>query len=429
MSYKSNRDGFTVMTAQSNLATTFVPVLVGATILLTIASSSEILPTRTGDVIAVLCYSILLITVIHGYDDLTLPRLPFFVFVLLYAIFIVNSLRIFTGQLVISSSYVPLGDLGFQVMYLSTLGANILGSFVTIFIVPTIVSRDWLFNFLALVSTCTVLVGLPAYVIGDFQVGWIIIKTYTSLDPLREFGVFVPALASYFGDANALSKIALAGSFASLHQYLRYSVPRTKVMLSVNTLGLFLGNSRSAMIAVGVFLSIYIIYVKFGKGALRAYFIVLGMFGIIGFLSLVILPVSVPVLSNINFSGRVALWQGTIPAIVQNPLLGAGVFKPAEIVMAYTSIQALGLPPQNSYLRVFIMAGSVGGFAYFGLMCLLVLRYVSFIKSRLNIVMLGFFIAMLIIQMTDTAVPFGVNKNSMISGFTLGYLIKDIYYN
>jgi len=426
MSDESVETAFSHVTLRTNSVSTLVHIVVGMVILSTVASSSAIFSSPIGDAVAVLCYLLLAGYFVYRDGTVSLPRYPLLILLLIYTIFVVNAIRIFTGLLEIPGTYSSASSPEFYFLYLASMGAFIISSFVTVFVIPAVIDRERIFILFSLLSATTVLIGIPAYVVGDFQISWIRVHTYTHLQPFREFGVFIPALASYFADANAFSKIALAGSFASFYQYRRYGTITAKVLFGVNAIGLFLGNSRTALLAAAAAATMYVTYVRLGKTSLRVFVTAVGAVGITGFLLLLAEPSAIPFISSLNFSGRLELWQGSVQAIVQNPVLGAGVYEPSEIVVSYTSSE-LRLAPQNSYLRMFITAGAVGGLAYISLLGVLLYRHLSTLKNRPDAVMFAFFVAFLIVQLTDTANPFGINKNSMIFGLLLGYVIEDVY--
>jgi hypothetical protein len=395
------------------------------TIFATVASSSRIAPTLLGQVVVVSLYGVLLLATGYLHTGYRVPRMPLLVFLLIYGVFVVNLIRIYTGLLEFPGLILQSSASMYANIFVYTT-AYIVGSATTIFVIPSWFDRNYVFSVVSIISAVTVLIGLLTYAVGDFNVGSITIRNYTSIQPLRGWGISVPAMASYFQDANAMSKFALAGTFCSLYYYLGERSRLGAGLLVVNSLGLFLGNSRSALLGAMLGAMVFLTYVRLGRRSLRVFLLAGGSIAIPT--AVVLVSPATESFFGISFSGRLFLWQKSLNAIAANPLLGAGIYEVGQTVNAYTALDIGGLAPQNSYLRVIVATGILGGSSYIGLLCWATLKHVSTVRTARDAVTLALFVAFLVVHFTDTVDPFGMNKNSMVFGLALGYVLQDIYH-
>lgn len=388
----------------------------------TFASSSTVAPGLKGDTVAYLVLLLFLASCLALHPRLALPRFPTLAFAVIYLVFGVNAVRLFAGGLPVSLGQFPPGTAFEVFLYFATVTAYVVASFVAIFLVPRVLDRSEFFLVLALTSAVSVGLGLLTYVVGDYHLGWIFVHNYSSLQPLREFDVFVPAIGSIWVDANAMSKVALTGTFGSV--YLHRSEPSrwTAALVAFNGFGLFLGNSRAAFLAVVVAATIYVTYVGFGTDGTRLY-VLLGTVG--GALAFWLVVIDVGTASlTVGFHQRVDLWRGSIRTLYHFPF-GVGPYRVGDIVAAHAGVPALA--PQNSYLRVFVSAGLLGGVAYLSVLVRAVWTYPDRVRRDRDLVLYLLFAAWLVLAMADTTDPFGVNKNSIIFGSVLGYVLQDVY--
>jgi O-antigen ligase len=179
------------------------------------------------------------------------------------------------------------------------------------------------------------------------------------------------------------------------------------------------------IIAVAISYSVYFVYKVIGRKATIVYLVISGIAGAILF-SLIIVGIGTDsFVPNGGFSGRIVLWRASVVSFFHHPILGIGIHNVGETIAAYTGASALA--PQNSYLRIFVGGGLISGGLYLWLIVSSALGYVKVIKTNADLVTICLFIAFLLIQFTDTAHPFGVNKNAVIFGITLGYVIEGVY--
>lgn len=413
----------TLMSGQESI---LLPLLVVSLIVMTlISSSSDISLGLLGNVIAFGIYLLVLASIFAIHEILYLPKEPTMAFGVIYLLFIIGFIRDVSGFINHPESYTyPISDIQLALGTANIIG-YILGSFVLVFLIPKYFKQEWFFATIVLASSVSILVGLPAYITGNYSLLGVHVNTYTALEPLRQFGIQIPALASFWGDANAMSKITVAGLFGSHYLYSRQKSSVNLLLIGLNAFGLFLANSRMSIIAVTVAYSVYFVYRVFDNTATVVYLLVSGFTGSILFLLIALGIGTDGIIPSSGFSGRIPLWKGSIVSFFKYPLIGIGIHNVGEAVSANTGVSTLA--PQNSYLRIFVAGGIVGGTLYISTILSATLQYVTTIKSEADLLTLSLLIAFTLIQFTDTAHPFGVNKSALIFGATLGYVIDQVY--
>jgi len=390
-----------------------------------ISSSHDISPGLAGNIIVFLCYIFFLGVFFYIFRRFGLLKKPAIAFGILYMLFGIGFIRDATGMINFPSSYnYPAASVSTLVLTGDLVG-YIIGSFTLLFILPQILNRDWFLRILVAISTLSIIIGLPAYVIEDYAIAGVNIDTYTALEPLRQYDIFIPALASFWGDANAMSKMAVAGLVGSHYLYTHRKSTFRILLIALNGFGLFLANSKMGLIAVIVSYSVYFVYVSLGKKVTTVYLAISGAVGSIFFLMILAGIGTETINTKVGFSGRTELWEAAVFTFFRHPFIGVGIHNVGEVISAYTSVGSLA--PQNSYLRIFVAGGVIGGMSYIGIIISAVFGYLQKSYSKGDILTLCLLISFLLIQFTDTADPFGINKNSLILTTTLGYMLKTTY--
>jgi hypothetical protein len=390
-----------------------------------ISSSRDISLGLAGNVIAFSSYLFFVGVFISLYPVFEVPRKPVLAFGLLHILFVVGFVRDVTGSIHHSPLYIyPVSDTQLLLQTAEVIG-YIIASITLVFLIPKVIRRDWFFVAIVSLSTLSVVVGLPAYVIGDYNIFGINITTYTALKPLRQYDIWIPALASIWGDANAMSKVTVGGLLGSHYLFSRKRSKLYLLLIGLNGLGLFLANSTMAIISVMIAYSLYFVYLKFGILTTVVYMGISGVAGSIFFLLIIFGVGTQSVVPTDAFSGRILLWKGSMTTFFQHPFIGIGIHNVGETIAAYTDANSLA--PQNSHLRIFVAGGIIGGITYLWVIISSAFRYIQKIDSRADLLTVCLLIAFILIQFTDTAHPFGVNKNAIIFGVTLGYVIDRVY--
>lgn len=389
------------------------------------SSSSDIISGLRGNILAFGSYLAFLGAFSYYRRAFSLPVFPATIIGFIYVIFVLNAVRHFLNLIPLPAQFDNSLPLVETILYLSNLFGYILGSLVVLFLIPKTFRRKSVFTILTAVSTFSIFIGLPAYIIGDYTILSMNVNTYTHLEPFRQYGIYIPALSSIWDDANAMSKIVAAGIIGSHYLHTKYRTWITASLLSFNVFGLVLANSKMGMIAICSAYSVYLVYVLLGERATYAYLIITGTASILAFTMIVLGLRTESFVASVGFSGRVALWRGSLATLVKYPVLGVGILDVGQIIASHSGVAPLA--PQNSYLRILVATGIVGGLSYIIFVVTTALRYVQQIAETQDCITFVLLITFMIMQFTDTGDPFGINKNALIFGLALGYAIKAVY--
>jgi hypothetical protein len=96
----------------------------------------------------------------------------------------------------------------------------------------------------------------------------------------------------------------------------------------------------------------------------------------------------------------------------------------AQIEPYFSESGIQSLSSQNSYLRLFVSTGVVGGFAY----CYLVIRSLftgvqKLIEERVPVEFLLLAVAIAVLQLFENFSLFGINQSSLLASLVFGYLL------
>ncbi|MFB9809086.1 O-antigen polymerase [Haladaptatus pallidirubidus] len=185
---------------------------------------------------------------------------------------------------------------------------------------PRYVSRNVFLLGVSTVSAFAVLIGLPAYIIGDYELAWLQIQLYSAKFQLPIFGTEIQFLQSIFVNPNLLGVLTFAGAFGALvltvenaqkRQFLPISV--SAALLFVNSFGMYLTHARASWIAFCLASTVYLGYVLLGRESVPYSVISLALLTFLFFagIFLSIIP--------IDTHGRFALWTGGLRAFLDAP--------------------------------------------------------------------------------------------------------------
>lgn len=228
----------------------------------------------------------------------------------------------------------------------------------------------------------------------------------------------VPAL-DYIGNPNYLAIILFIALMSSLYIYQLRNTKTEIIILLIIFIGLFLTQSRGAIIATSFSLSSLIIYRYFGQpyysysiimsviGSLSLYFILIGL-----------IPVT-KITDFIHLSARDKLLWSSVNALKHNPF-GFGAIPTSDILLEpYAVSDVAGTSAHNSFLRVFLTTGIVGGTCYllFNIYSLIRLKSINDHPYIVSIC-LGLFVAQIFNEFT----MFGIGLTSILTAVCFGYL-------
>lgn len=191
------------------------------------------------------------------------------------------------------------------------------------------------------------------------------------------------------------------------------------VLFVIIAVGLLFSVSRASWIATAVALAIYLSHTYGG----RKHLLITVGFVVVAITGAIALIVALADIGyQVTVSDRVPLWAGAIRAIAQQPYLGHGLGYTGDTIAPFVADpQLVGLAEHNSYLRMFLHFGAIGGLAY------LVLSGWPFLKhlrsERIDIAFLAIAGGYLVNQLLEGYTMFDIGSEAVIMTIVFGYLV------
>lgn len=310
-----------------------------------------------------------------------------------------------------------------------------LGNYVTItnalsgLIIPTIVVFNFVYvprvippeQFLRIVSVVTAVFVVIGGAI-HFAVAVAIVPTSLLWQSTYTVPVvgneFVPMM-SITSNPNILGRLAFVGAIASLALFDQDNRTAYGFLFGITSIGLLVSVSRSSWIAATVAFAVYISYTRGNRTSLLAVLMLLAI-GVPGTITLLI------VLNRMGYPftivGRIPLWEATAEAIARRPYIGHGLGPTNEMISPYLDDAALErFGPHNSYLRMFLHLGILGGSAY------LVLSGWAFLKHlrqpSVDIAFVAIASGFLVSQLLESHTMYDIASHAVIMTIVFGYLV------
>lgn len=381
-----------------------------AVVITTVFSSSTVAPTIVGNVLALVTFAgFVVLAVARGSTQVRIRKSQAMLLLILLFVLVVHLVRAPSGASLTNSPLVR-GPLLFTLAILY------------LYYVPEVVREFRAMSVLAIVAAATIIIGLPSLVIGPYRIGSAAFVPYTDF-ALPFVSGRMPALTSFYSDSNAVSKLAMYGSFASLYLLTKEDNLVYRSLFVVSVLGLYLGHSRGAILSFVVGVGIVGIYLSTGRrfGQMATFSVVVG--SILGFGMLAGLLPRPTVVAQIPLSSRGEAWRATIEMIARRPIFGHGLADPGELIAPALGGQLRGLAPQNAYLYVTLATGVVGGAAYL-LFLVRTLLSAPLAMAPSDAVLVGFCTGLFILGFFETIPLFGLNQSAFIASLAFGYLLK-----
>lgn len=234
---------------------------------------------------------------------------------------------------------------------------------VNLFFIPQVVTRRGFFAIIARISAALVVIGLPTLFVDSY--------TLLVVDVVSVRGESIPftsagrnVVSSIFLNPNTMSYVTLLGFLTALGEFVE-THRRVPAMLTViNGSGLYLAHGRSSMLAGVTGVCLFGLYVFGTKRTFRAGYILGGISGIYVIMAVFGYIPGPSFITDVNVTGRPVIWAGGVRAILEQPVFGYGAGETGEFMAPFISGKYSGFTPHNSYLRVFVETGVIGGIAY-----------------------------------------------------------------
>lgn len=299
------------------------------------------------------------------------------------------------------------------------LGSFILITGINLFVIPAVIDRSIFHDALAYMAGGVALIGLPTAFLGSYGIGGLVISPWHTNYEI--FGSIVNTPVSVFANPNYLAGFAAIGAVAAGAKYARSNSLFALGLLGINILTVILSNGRAALLSLIVVGFLYIIYYIYGRTTMAAFVGVGIIAGLIGFAMVLHIIPGPSTITQIHLGDRRTLWTAIYKATVDRPLLGWGPGNDQKILAEYIIDPSIVNATHNSYLRMFLISGIVGGGAYLILSASIVIISLRNINSK-SIFTFLLFIVFLIIQLFEGGTIFGLSLISTSGALFMGYL-------
>ncbi|WP_256686335.1 O-antigen ligase family protein [Halococcus qingdaonensis] len=294
-------------------------------------------------------------------------------------------------------------------------GAFIVFSGATMFVLPSIIPRRTAYRSLVVIAAGFGAFGIITAIIGP--VGPLGIYRRVSIIDIS-YGVPL----SLFKNPNILANVALLGTLAAGGIVFNHQ--------SENT-----ASNRGAAAILGIICAIVVV-ISGSRAALLALLAGGGVLVVahrtnpqitaiatLGGLVAIVAVIVVAATINVDFSGRFELWAAALRATIERPAFGWGPGASADVLKSFLSpeSQYSGFSTHNSYIRMFFMGGIVGGVGYLFL-SMSALRVALRASDPTTLALV---VAALVFFVFETGTIFGLAPISFASALAIGYAQQD----
>lgn len=287
---------------------------------------------------------------------------------------------------------------------------------VLLFIIPYRLNPSIAYSYVARVAALIGLIGLPAAIWGQFDYG--VFTLSTTVSPANDLlpPIGVNPLYSVYRNPNFLAKLLFVGLVASFGEWIAYNNRIGALLVVLNTMLLYLTESRGGMVAALV-----------GVIALLGYYGVDQRLAVIGacsgvasvaaaLITVVVAPSQVA--EVVDLTGRLSIWSGTVDTVAHtNPVFGPG------LVGSEFLSQTVGLTvpsPHSTYFKMLLRAGGVG------LVLWIVLLWGSLLDGvyqRVHPTAVAVGAGFIVLGFIEGPNVFGTGTGSLLLTLTIGYLL------
>ncbi|MGN8213114.1 O-antigen ligase family protein [Halococcus salifodinae] len=299
------------------------------------------------------------------------------------------------------------------------LGAFVVITGINLFVVPAVIDRAALHDVIAYTAGVSVLIGLPTVVFGAYQIAGLTITPWRTTYEL--FDVSLNNLRSVFSNPNTLTAFSALGVVAAGASYIRSRTPITAGLVGLNALGAYLAGGRAGLLALIVAGVLYVVYRFFGRSALTG-FVIAGALAVLAGFAMVFGIIPGPSAAMyVDLSSRRTIWTAAYEAILNRPAIGWGPGKDKMVLARYIAESNSVRGTHNSYIRMFLVGGILGGGAYLTITISLMIIGLWNARSETLFTFL-LLIMFFIIQVFEGMTIFGLSLLSTMGAFFVGYV-------
>jgi O-antigen ligase len=294
-----------------------------------------------------------------------------------------------------------------------------------VFVIPAVIERRVAYQTFSTVAAVLVLVALPTVFLGPLHLGPL------TLDTLRNtysvFGLELHNPYAIFRQANHLGFLATTGVLCAFGSYRRSGRRLFVVLAAVCALGVVVTRFRSGMAALAAVAILYVVYWLSSHDwrVLAVATAVGACCGVAGFVLITgVLPGLGPV-RGLGLHNRLVSWRTTAEVVARRPVIGWG---PGNAKSVYNRLGSPRGLIANSYFRMFVMSGILGGLAYLALCASALglafnrLRRHSGHRTTRGFVGFSLLVVILILQMFIGGTLFGLALFGVLGSLFVGYV-------
>ena len=307
------------------------------------------------------------------------------------------------------------------------LGAFTVLSAITLFVIPAVVSREQAFRSIGILGAVGVIIALPSLIWPDYSVfGVDIARTLNGQRTEFTLGVISRTPLSFFDGISYFRVLTTVGAVCAGALFVKNRDLWMAVACLLNVFGVFLGLGRATILGLVTAATLAVVYRVAGSKALAGVTVV-GSFCAIGAFVVAtgLFPGPTSTLQSI-LGKRIGYWTASYGAFIQRPFVGWGLADTTTIVSEFYPRGTL-TGVHNSYLRMFVIGGVVGGVSYLLLSgSALVVAFRS-VRESVPLALSAYclVICILVIQIFTGGTIFGTNLSSVLWALTIGYAQSD----
>ncbi|WP_049894134.1 O-antigen ligase family protein [Halogranum rubrum] len=297
-------------------------------------------------------------------------------------------------------------------------------SLLAIFYIPRVIPVESYYRSVSRICAVLVIIGLPAIITGSYDF-IISIDAWHSPDFLLGTSVEIYPLTSFLDNPNNMGILASFGAVAGLAEYQRTKQSLPKILFVTNILGVYLTLSRAAFLALGAILALHISRQLFGFKGLLISSLSGSFVAVLFFLQVSGLIPGPEFITQMSLNGRVALWDASFEAVNKKPLFGWGPGDTGEVIAPYVNVgDHVGQGPHNSFVRMAVDIGYLGGLLYAGLWMYAVMVSLSPTDNSYEYCTYYLVVGFVIFQLFGGMTMFGLSSTSVLGALVLGYTLR-----
>lgn len=294
---------------------------------------------------------------------------------------------------------------------------------LNVFYLPRYLPPRLFYWTLSRIGATVAILGLVPIIGGPTSLGALDLSLWGPT--VNRFGFPIRTVTSIFLNPNTLGLVCVFGLLSSIAEYRLFSGSFSGILAGINTIGLVYSNFRTGMVVVFATGVLYLSYHLYGQVGVAGATVAGSSITLVGLgMILGLLPGPEPIVHS-TLNGRERLWEVGVKVWRERPIVGVGFVEgQSSLSSYYPGEDKSGV--HNSYLRMFMATGVLGGFSYLMMTGDLLVSSLRSTLTESDLFLYLFFAAVVIIQITDHLTLFGLSTGSMLFSLTFGLIL---HYN